>query len=604
MSGEAADPSTARPFLGGWHLVVPLIALAAFRDLWAPDEPRYAQIAREAWEGGSLLVLHICGDLYPDKPPLVYWLAGLAGKLGGWTDFAVRVPSILATIGSAWIAARIARRHFGETVASWTPTFYLGSAMVIWFGGRLQLDPLLAFFCLAAVDLIWNESGDARARSRRLLLAGLCAGLAALCKGPVAWLFVGFALVVLSAVPRAARASARWSVAAWSGFVVLAVAPVATWATAASLREPALWRPLFLGQHLGRATSADAPHAGPPWEHAWQMPLLFLPWTGLAFLGLASVRGAWRAARSRTDGTGALSTSDRGLVRATAWFALVFLVFSIMPPKRELYLLPLYPVAAWCAGLAFERALESGRLTRWVALPTTLLLLALGLGAGIAPRLVLVARPYAEAAMPIAVVLVVASGAAFGFLRRGNWARWADALALGLSATGLAAAIWVIPLVDPVKSARILAHEIAALPEKPAEIPCISVQPEGYRFYAGVPTVRGSFNDLAERPQGLPADFLALIAERDWDRQPDAFRARFRIVHRRQVGSRDVLVIGTPYGVRGVSKGVRRPRGDELRLCINPVRTHLTPYGVQLVARGMRLPGGRILSLSSRHSSH
>lgn len=550
MTGVLSYRSPPRPFLGGWHLVIPLIALAAFRDLWAQDEPRYAQIAREAWDGGSLLVLHICGDIYPDKPPLVYWLAGLAGKLGGWTGFAVRVPSILATIGSAWIAARIARRHFGETVAAWTPTFYLGSAMVIWFGGRLQLDPLLAFFCLAAVDLIWDESGDARARTRRLLLAGLCAGLAALCKGPVAWLFVGFALVVLRLVPRAARASARWSIAAWCGFVVLAIAPVATWATAASMREPALWRPLFLGQHLGRATSADAPHAGPPWEHAWQMPLLFLPWTGLAFLGFAFVRRAWRAARLRTDGASALSTSDRGIVRATMWFALIFAVFSIMPPKRELYLLPLYPVAAWCAALAFERALESGRLTRWATVTVTSALFVGGLAAGVVPRFIGYLRPHADAAMPNAIILVIASGAAFGFLRRGNLARWADALALGLSATGLAAAIWVIPLVDPVKSPRILAHEIAALTEKPAEIPCIGVQPEGYRFYAGVPTVRGELDDFAEGTDGLAPDFLALISERDWDHSPAAFRARFRIVHRRQVGSRDVLVIGTPHGVR------------------------------------------------------
>lgn len=550
MTGVLSYRSPPRPFLGGWHLVIPLIALAAFRDLWAPDEPRYAQIAREAWESGSLLVLHICGDIYPDKPPLVYWLVGLAGKLGGWTEFAVRVPSILATIGTAWIAARIARRHFGETVAAWTPTFYLGSAMVIWFGGRLQLDPLLEFFCLAAVDLIWNESGDARARTRRLLLAGLCAGLAALCKGPVAWLFVGFALVVLRLVPRAARASARWSIAAWCGFVVLAIAPVATWATAASLREPALWRPLFLGQHLGRATSVDAPHAGPPWEHAIQMPLLFLPWTGLAFLGFALVRRAWRAARLSTDGANALSTRDRGIVRATMWFALIFVVFSIMPPKRELYLLPLYPVAAWCAALAFERALESGRLTRWATVTVTSALLVGGLAAGVVPRFIWYLRPHADAAMPNAIILVIASGAAFGFLRRGDLARWADALALGLSATGLAAAIWVIPLVDPVKSPRILAHEIAALTQKPTEIPCIGVQPEGYRFYAGVPTVRGGIYDLDERPQGFPPDFLALIAERDWDHQSDALRARFSILHRRQVGSRDVLVIGTSHGLR------------------------------------------------------
>lgn len=541
MTPGNATTRAGRPFLGGWHLALPLIALSAWRELWAPDEPRYAQIAREAWESGSLLVLHICGDVYPDKPPLVYWLTALTGQLGGWSGFAVRVPSILATLGSAWIAQRIARRLFGELVAAWTPFFYLGTAMVLWFGGRLQLDPLLSFFCLAAIDLVWTDGGEARVRDRRLLLAGLCAGFAALCKGPVAWLHIGFALLALRLVPRAARTPARWSASAWAGFVALSILPVATWAAAASVREPSLWKPLFLGQHVGRAVSSDAPHRGPPWEHLWQMPALFAPWTPLFLIGFVAAWRAWRAARA---GSVAATTTERGLVRALTWFVPVMVVFSIMPPKRELYLLPLYPAAAWFAAVAFERALASGRLAAWAGYATTGVVLLLGLAAGVLPRVVFEMKPYASAATPIAFAAVIAAGAGLAFLRRGELARWADALALGLTATGIAAAIWVIPLVDPIKSARILAHEIAALPQHPAEIPCIGVQPEGYRFYAGVPTVRGTTADLDAAPADSRSDFLALVAERSWDAFPDAYRARFRVVHRRQVGSRDVLVIG------------------------------------------------------------
>jgi len=268
-----------------------------------------------------------------------------------------------------------------------------------------------------------------------------------------------------------------------------------------------------------------------------------MPWTALFLLGLGIAWRAWRAARA-SAGAHDVSASDRALVRAFTWFALVFAVFSIMPPKRELYLLPIYPVAAWFAAVAFERGLTSGRLPRWATVVPTGLLLLLGLGAGVVPRLVWQARPYADAAMPVAFVLVIAAGAAFAYLRRGDLARWADAIALGLSGVGLVASIWVIPLVDPLKSARRLAHEIAALPQKPAEIPCIGVQPEGYRFYAGVPTVRGGHGDFDGGTKGLPSDFLALIAERDWDQQPESFRARFRIVLGQQVGSRDVLVLG------------------------------------------------------------
>ncbi|MBL8861809.1 MAG: glycosyltransferase family 39 protein [Planctomycetes bacterium] len=538
-------PSSTGPFLGGWHLLLPIVALAAVRDLWAPDEPRYAQIAREAFESGSLLVLHLCGDVYPDKPPLVYWLAGWMGSLFGWNELALRVPSLLATVGTAWVAQRIARRHLGAVAAAWTPTFYLGTAMVVWFGGRLQLDPLLAFFCLAAVDQAWTDGGPDRMRARRLLLAGLFAGLAALCKGPVAWLHVGFALLALRLVPRALRRGTGWGAGAWAGCVMLAVLPVVAWATAASLAEPSLWRPLFLGQHLGRVTSPLAPHIGPPWEHLWQVPGYVLPWTALFALGIAAAIRAWRRARSGTElGDAQERESARGLALALAWFVPVLLVFSIMPPKRELYLLPVYPVAAWFAAWAMAAGLARGSLPGWATWGASVLLGAVGLAAGIVPRLVAELAPLAPAALPAALALVGAAGASCAFLRRGNLARWADALALGLSGAGLAAALLVVPEVDPIKSARTLAQEIALRPERPSEIPCFGVQPEGYRFYAGLPTVRAYASDWIIAPKREGAQFLGLVAERDWVKAPEERRARFRILHRRQVGSRDVLVLG------------------------------------------------------------
>ena len=88
-------------------MLAPILALALLRELWAPDEPRYAEIAKEAFESRSFLVLRLNGELYPDKPPLVYWLAGLCGSLTGWAEIALRLPSIAASAkkaitGSSW----------------------------------------------------------------------------------------------------------------------------------------------------------------------------------------------------------------------------------------------------------------------------------------------------------------------------------------------------------------------------------------------------------------------------------------------------------------------------------------------------------------------
>jgi len=43
------------------------------RDLWTPDEPRYAEAAREMTVTGQYLVPHLNGELYSQKPPLFFW---------------------------------------------------------------------------------------------------------------------------------------------------------------------------------------------------------------------------------------------------------------------------------------------------------------------------------------------------------------------------------------------------------------------------------------------------------------------------------------------------------------------------------------------------
>jgi 4-amino-4-deoxy-L-arabinose transferase-like glycosyltransferase len=539
-SGGARAP---RPFLGGWHLLLPIVVLAAARGLWAPDEPRYAQIAREAYEQGSLLVLHLCGDLYPDKPPLVYWLAGLCGKLAAWHELALRLPSILATAGSAWLCGRMARRHLGAVAGDWAPTFFLGGVLVLWVGCRLQLDPVLSFLCLAAVDRLWRDASDRAQRRRDAWAAGALAGLAGLAKGPVAWVHVGLALVAARFVPRAVRAPLRIPGAGWAGMALLAVAPVALWATAAALQDPRLWRPLFLGQHLGRAADPDAPHSGPPWEHAVELPAYLLPWTPLVLAGLALAWRSWRAAR-RGD-----ASEGGGLLRATLWFALVLAFFSAIPPKREVYLLPVYPVTAWLAAAAFQRALERGRLARWVGAGVALVLLCAGLGAAAAPYAVEGARPLGARGLWVAVPPAAGGVAALLCLRRGNVARWADAVSLAVAAAGVAAAVVVVPWVDARKSARPLAEVVAARPERPQRIPCLGVQPEGFRFYGGVPTVRrtpglSAEDELAAALQREGAQLLVLVRDTEWERLAEPVRARFTVLEHRPVGGREVLLVG------------------------------------------------------------
>jgi len=63
-------------------------------DLWNPDEPRYAEVAREMVVNGDWVLMHYNGNVYPDKPPLFFWLVGLSSFFfQGFTSFSVRLPA-------------------------------------------------------------------------------------------------------------------------------------------------------------------------------------------------------------------------------------------------------------------------------------------------------------------------------------------------------------------------------------------------------------------------------------------------------------------------------------------------------------------------------
>ncbi len=109
-----------------WHLVL----LAALlwggeylrRDLWEPDEARYAYVAREMAQDGHWLVPHRSGEYYAHKPPLLFWLINLASRATGLPigRIPVRLPGFFAGVLALWSTARLAERWAG-TKAAWPP---------------------------------------------------------------------------------------------------------------------------------------------------------------------------------------------------------------------------------------------------------------------------------------------------------------------------------------------------------------------------------------------------------------------------------------------------------------------------------------------------
>src|SRR3954447_21610992 len=98
----AASPTLRRDLLL-LALLAALLHLPALgrRDVWNPDEARYAEVAREMRDAGSWALPRLDGHVYAEKPPLFFWLINASALVtGGVDETAVRVPSALAGIAA------------------------------------------------------------------------------------------------------------------------------------------------------------------------------------------------------------------------------------------------------------------------------------------------------------------------------------------------------------------------------------------------------------------------------------------------------------------------------------------------------------------------
>ena len=145
----------AKPFWRSLEFTLPVLVAALLLlpylgqlDLWAPDEPRYAQISEEirALEHGprGLALLHLNGQPYTQKPPLYFWLAAGFGSLNGHVDhWSARLPSALAGIAIIGLTAALAGTSTHMQELGWWHLYFFWAFFVF----LIKLDAFKLMFC-------------------------------------------------------------------------------------------------------------------------------------------------------------------------------------------------------------------------------------------------------------------------------------------------------------------------------------------------------------------------------------------------------------------------------------------------------------------------
>ncbi len=335
-----------------WREVATLAAFCAFLfffglgsfGLVGPDEPRYAQVAREMLERGDWVTPTLYGEVWLEKPILYYWGAQVSFRVLGVSDWAARLPSAaLATLLVAAVYGFVRRFRPGAELEATLIT--ASSAAVLGFARAASTDmPLAAPFCIAM--LAWFGWQETRERSWLLAFYFFLA-VATLAKGPVAPFLAGAIMLAFAAMRRDFRPALR---TLWLPGIVLFLAVAAPWYVAVQIRNPEFFRVFVVEHNLARFATDVFRHQQPFWYYLPVLLLSVMPWTVLVVAAL----GEW--VRERRAGS-----SDGLRDFLVVWAVLPVVFFSISQSKLPGYILPAIPPLLMLAGLELGRRLKEQR---------------------------------------------------------------------------------------------------------------------------------------------------------------------------------------------------------------------------------------------------
>ena len=342
--------------MGKRLLVIILFAVAVWvpgylvRDLWEPDEARYAYVAQEMQAGNHWFVPHRHGDFYAHKPPLMFWLINAGsfltkGKIG---PLATRLPSLLGVILMLWSVSTIAELWTNRQ-AAWRTMFIAATTQALWWrAGWGQIDMLLCGLQMSGLCLLFLD--DVRRTLWRPLLAFCCFGLAIHAKGPVGFLVPVGAYLASNLAAGTARNLRRWH---WLWALPVVLLWPAAWLllAKASGASEAYFQELLFKLNASRAAGGMG-HIRPFYYYLEYLLVDGLPWI------LVLPFSIWALAKQPGKARVVLR-------RALGWAGFVVLFFTLFPTKRGLYILLAYPALAVIVGAAWVHLVKLPRPARW-----------------------------------------------------------------------------------------------------------------------------------------------------------------------------------------------------------------------------------------------
>lgn len=316
-----------------------LFGLGRF-PLLGPDEPRYAQIAREMFLSGDFITPTLGGYTWLEKPSLLYWMIAAAFKIFGVSDWSARFSAALCGLLTIAAVACVGREIDKGSPNDSRAFGFWGLIVTATCLGLIVFSRAASFDVVITMTIAWSLAFFLlrELTNQRVFLAGfyVFVGLSLLAKGLVGIVIPFGVVAVYYLLRRAWPTRTVWLSLIWG--VPMALAVSAIWYGPVIARHG--WSfidEFFLQHHFARYVSNKYHHPQPIYFYPVIILMLALPWTPFFIEALIKARRwAWRG-------------SDKlSIVRvfSLAWLLLTIVFFSFSGSKLPGYVLPALPAAA------------------------------------------------------------------------------------------------------------------------------------------------------------------------------------------------------------------------------------------------------------------
>jgi len=354
-------------------LVVVLFARFALLNqypLIGTTEPRYAELARKMLTSGDWVTLWV-SDGVPlwGKPPLLFWLDAIAMSVLGINEFALRLPTFIASLFIISLLWFWPARPTSQTplIAS---LIYISTPFGFFAAGFVATDIFLTGGLALSMVSFWiaisTDNNGKKTWWRWGFFIGMAIGL--LAKGPLAIVLLGFALFLWMILSPKTRLLVIWEKLPWLPGLVLMALIVFPWYIMAEIRTPGFLYHFIIGEHFERFLVKDwaggrfAASHGEPLGMIWWFAIeSFMPWLLLA---IPTLYLAWRD-KTRGPSTVATTAPSSETQYLLCWVFAPLLLFSFSHNILEAYMLPALPAFALLMSQVIIRLMQHNNAWRW-----------------------------------------------------------------------------------------------------------------------------------------------------------------------------------------------------------------------------------------------